>query len=88
VLSNGTNNRPNRIGPGRLSNPTPDRWWDLAAFTPTNENTGTYGNAGRNILRQLNVDFSIMKNTRFHERLEHQFRVEARKTRWAPPIRA
>jgi hypothetical protein len=79
VLSNGTNNRPNRVGSGQLSNPTPDRWWDLAAFAPTRDNTGTYGTAGRDILRQpdqVNVDFSILKNTRFGERFEHQLRVE------------
>ncbi len=80
LLSNGTGNRPNRIGSGVLSNPTPDRWWDTAAFLPTTDNTGTYGNSGRNILRQAgqtNVDFSLIKNTRFGERFQHQFRVEA-----------
>ena len=80
VLSNGTGNRPNRITSGVLENPTPDRWWDTAAFAPTTDNTGTYGNSGRNILRQpkqTNVDFSLIKNTRFFERFEHQFRLEA-----------
>ena len=80
MLSTGTANRPNRIGNGALSNPTTDRWWDIAAFAPTTDNTGTYGNSGRNILRQpgqINVDFSVIKNTRIFERFEHQFRVEA-----------
>jgi hypothetical protein len=79
LLSNGTANRPNRVKNGALDNPTPDRWWDLTAFTPTTDNTGTYGNAGRNILRQpgqTNVDFSIIKTTRFFERFQHEFRVE------------
>src|SRR5581483_7481569 len=35
LLSNGTQNRPNRIGSGMLSTPTPDRWWDLSAFIQT-----------------------------------------------------
>ena len=80
MLSTGTANRPNRIGNGALSNPTTDRWWDIAAFAPTTDNTGTYGNSGRNILRQpgqINVDFSVIKNTKIFERFEHQFRVEA-----------
>lgn len=80
VLSNGTGNRPNRIKSGALDNPTPDRWWDATAFVPTADNTGTYGNSGRNILRQpgqMNVDFSLIKSTRFFERFEHQFRMEA-----------
>jgi hypothetical protein len=79
MLSTGTGNRPNRIGSGKLDNPTIDRWFDLSAFTPTADNTGTYGNSGRNILRapgQVNVDFSLVKNTRFRERFEHQLKFE------------
>ncbi len=79
LLSNGTANRPDRVGSGELSNPTPDRWFDLAAFRQTADNTGTYGTSGRNILRypgQFGVDFSIIKNTRIKERFEHQFRIE------------
>jgi OFA family oxalate/formate antiporter-like MFS transporter len=80
LLSNGTGNRPNRLANGDLANPTIDRWWDPTAFAQTADNTGTYGSAGRNILRQpnqVNVDFSLIKNTRFWERFEHQFRIEA-----------
>jgi Carboxypeptidase regulatory-like domain/TonB dependent receptor len=79
LLSTGTANRPNRIGSGELDNPTIDRWFDLSAFTPTADNTGTYGNSGRNILRapgQANVDFSLVKVTRFRERFEHQLKFE------------
>jgi hypothetical protein len=79
LLSTGTGNRPNRIASGTLSNPTPDHWFDLAAFQPTTDNTGTYGNSGRDILRApgiLQTDLSIVKNTRFKERFEHQFKVE------------
>jgi hypothetical protein len=79
MLSTGTANRPNRIGSGKLDNPTTDRWWDLSAFVATSDNTGTYGNSGRNILRQpgqTNLDISIIKNTRFFERFEHQLRFE------------
>src|SRR5207248_10768675 len=79
MQSTGTGNRPNRIANGRLDNPTPDRWFDLSAFAATTDNTGTYGNSGRNILRQpdqVNADFAVLKNTRIGERLEHQLRIE------------
>src|SRR5262249_28862545 len=79
LLSTGTDNRPNRVGDGRLDHPTPDRWFDLDAFQPTADNTGTYGNARRNILRapgQANLDLSIVKVTRFRERFEHQLKFE------------
>ncbi len=79
LLSTGTANRPNRLAGGTLANPTPDRWFDVAAFQPTSDNTGTHGNSGRNILRapgQFQVDFSVVKNTRFRERFEHQMRFE------------
>jgi hypothetical protein len=40
---------PNRIGNGKLSNPTPNKWFDPAAFAiPTQY---TYGNSRRDILR-------------------------------------
>jgi hypothetical protein len=79
LLSTGTANRPDRIGDGKLSNPTPDHWFDLSAFRPTTDNTGTYGNAGRGILRnpgQAQADVSLVKNTRFRERFEHQLKFE------------
>ena len=52
VISTGTGNRPDRIASGKLDNQTPDHWFDLSAFTPTRDNTGTFGNSGRNILDQ------------------------------------
>jgi hypothetical protein len=79
VRSTGTGNRPNRTGSGKLDNPTIDRWFDTSAFTPPADTTGTYGNSGRNILRapgQTNVDFSLVKVTRFKERFEHQLKFE------------
>ncbi len=79
LQSTGTGNRPNRLLDGGLDNPTPDRWYDITAFQPTTDNTGTYGSSGRNILRQpnqINADFAIIKRTKITERLEHQFRVE------------
>jgi hypothetical protein len=79
VLSTGTGNRPNRVCDGKLDHPTIDKWFDLSCFVPTTENTGTYGNAGRNIIRgpgSFNIDASLIKNTRIGH-VETEFRIEA-----------
>jgi hypothetical protein len=79
VQSTGTQNRPNRIGDGAAQNPTIDQWFDPAAFQAVPDTTGTYGTAGRGILRgpgQFNIDASLLKITRFG-RFSHEFRVEA-----------
>ena len=69
--------RPNRIGDGKLDNPTIEAWFDKTAFAVPAQ--FTYGNSGRGILRgehQWNVDFSIFK--RFSVRSDAlEFRVEA-----------
>jgi hypothetical protein len=72
-------NRPDRIGDGTLDKPTIDRWFDTSAFGTTPDNTGTYGNVGRNTLRgpgQFNIDASLIKVTRIG-RVEHELRIEA-----------
>ncbi len=72
--------RPNRVGDGNLpvSQRKPDQWFDLKAFVLNA--TGTYGNAGRNILFQngtKNVDLSVFKSNYFGERKYNlQFRAE------------
>jgi carboxypeptidase family protein len=79
VTSTGTGNRPNRICDGALSNPTIDRWFDASCFVPPADITGTYGDAGRGILRgpgSFNIDASIIKNTRIG-RYTAELRVEA-----------
>jgi hypothetical protein len=79
VLSTGTGNRPNRVCDGKLDNPTIDKWFDLSCFTPTTENTATYGDAGRNIIRgpgSFNIDASLIKNTKIG-RFATEFRLEA-----------
>ena len=79
VLSTGTGNRPNRICDGKLDNPTIDRWFDTSCFVPPTENTGTYGDSGRNIIRgpgSFNIDASLIKNTRIGH-VETEFRIEA-----------
>jgi hypothetical protein len=79
VLSTGTGNRPNRVCDGKLDHPTIDKWFDLSCFTPTTENTATYGDAGRNIIRgpgSFNIDASLIKNTKIG-RFATEFRLEA-----------
>jgi hypothetical protein len=76
-LGFGANDRPNLAGNAKLSNPTPERWFNTAAFTiPA---FGSFGNAGRNILDgpgYQNVAFSVLKNTALRESLDLQFRAE------------
>jgi hypothetical protein len=72
-------NRPNRVGDGSLDNPTIDQWFDVAAFVPPADTTGTFGDSGRNILRgpgQFNIDASLVKSTRIGG-LDTEIRVEA-----------
>lgn len=74
----GANDRPNRLASGVLTNPTPERWFDTAAFAL--QPFGTLGNSGRNILNGpglANLDVSITKNMQLAERLTLQFRAEA-----------
>jgi len=69
--------RPNRLGSGKLDNPTLDLAFDKAAFVrPANF---TYGNSGGSILRRDyigSVDFSIFKQFSISERSKVQFRAE------------
>lgn len=81
---------PDRVGGGKLDNPTPETWFDTSAFVahrkpPDPSNPGTFlpqdGNAGRNILRTdgvSNWDIGIFKNFRLGpgERYRVQFRAE------------
>jgi hypothetical protein len=78
VLGFGANDRPNFVGNPNLSARTADRWFNTSAFVfPA---PGTFGSAGRNILRGPgfeNVNASLVKNTALNERLNLQFRAEA-----------
>jgi hypothetical protein len=67
VQSTGTGNRPNRLCDGNISDRTIDRWFDTACFVQTTDISGTYGDAGRGIIRgpgSFNIDASLIKNTR------------------------
>ena len=71
---------PNRIGSGKLDNPTIQRWFDPTAFvSPGNY---TYGNAGRNALygpSTKQLDVSLFKSFAFSadQKRRVQFRAEA-----------
>jgi hypothetical protein len=77
-LGFGANDRPNVVGDPRLSHPTPDRWFNTAAFAlPA---FGTFGNAGRNTLDgpgYQNFNASLVKNTALTESVKLQLRAEA-----------
>ncbi len=77
VLGFGANDRPNLVGNPEISNPTPGRWFNTAAFAFPPQ--GQFGNAGRNILDgpgYQNVNASLLKNTKLTEQVNLQFRAE------------
>ena len=76
-LGFGANDRPNLVGDPRLSTPTPERWFNTAAFALPP--FGSFGSAGRNILDgpgYQNVNASLVKNTALRERVSLQLRAE------------
>ena len=80
LLSTGTGNRPNTIGDPALSDPTVDKWYDPAAFQVTTDNTGTWGDTGRDTVRgpgQSNLDMSLIKYTHLGGRAILELRCEA-----------
>jgi hypothetical protein len=79
--SNNLADRPDSTGvSAKLENPTRERWFDTSQFI--NPVSYTYGNVGRVLpdVRApgtINWDLSAIKNTRFTERINLQFRAEA-----------
>jgi len=66
--------RPDVTGPIAIIGSV-DRWFDTSAVTPVPR----FGNLGRNVVigpAFNNTDFSILKDTRLHERIRAQFRAE------------
>ncbi len=60
------------------TDPNPRVWLNPAAFSLNA--TGTFGNLGKNALRQpgrVNIDLSVSRNFNFHERYRVEFRAEA-----------
>lgn len=79
-LSLGTAIRPDRLATGTVVNPTPNRWFDVAAFPVVSNGSYRFGTSGRNILDGpglIALNFSLFKNYKIHERGQLQFRWEA-----------
>ena len=78
TLGFGANDRPNLVGDPELDDPTSDRWFNTTAFAiPV---TGTFGNAGRNILDgpgYQNVNLGLLKNIYLGGETRLQLRAEA-----------
>ncbi|MCI0422821.1 MAG: TonB-dependent receptor, partial [Acidobacteria bacterium] len=76
--NSGTRNRGNRIGSGKLDNPTIDKWFDEFAFVQSAP--GVYGNTPRNVLYGpglSNFDFILAKRITMPWEGHHlQFRFE------------
>ncbi|MGC1943127.1 MAG: carboxypeptidase regulatory-like domain-containing protein [Candidatus Acidiferrales bacterium] len=73
-----TNGRADLVGDPHLSNRSISEYFNTGAFAPVGLCAG-YGNSGRNMLRgpgANNWDFAIVKNTRFGESKNVQFRSE------------
>ncbi len=69
--------RPNVTGNGSLSNPTIAQWFNTAAFA--RQATGTYGNAGRNVLRgpgAWDLDMALSRGFALRESVKLNFRWE------------
>ncbi len=69
--------RPNLVGNPHLSNPDPAQWVNPAAFERPAQ--GTFGNAGRNILRGpgfQSLDVALMKSWHLSDQSRLQFRTE------------
>jgi hypothetical protein len=79
-LDQGEANRPDRIAKGTLTNPTPEMWYDKAAFEVVPGSAFRFGTAGRNILDApglAELNMSLSRRFRIGERYTAQFRGEA-----------
>jgi hypothetical protein len=92
VLGRGAQLRPDRIGNGNISNPTPNEWFNINAFVPTPAGAGRIGNAGVGILEGpgtaavaggLSKSFLIVERVRL--RVEASFTNLLNHPNFAPP---
>jgi hypothetical protein len=92
ILGRGAQLRPDRIGNGNISNPTPDGWFDINAFVPTPDGAGRIGNAGVGILTGpgtvavaggLSKSFAILERLRL--RFEASFTNLLNHPNFSPP---
>jgi len=74
----GQSDRPNVVGDWHLDNPTPEQWFNTAAFVANDKYT--FGNAGRNLLRgpgTFNLDVVLRKSFQVSERVSADLRFES-----------
>jgi hypothetical protein len=79
-LTLGEATRPDRIGSGKLANPTANDWFDVSAFPLVPLGTFRFGNSGRNILDapgSMTINAAISRSIQLSERVRAQFRCEA-----------
>jgi hypothetical protein len=79
-LDQGEANRPDRVAFGNLSSPTPDRWFDVAAFPVVPTGAFRFGNSGRNILNgpgMVQINVGLIKAIKLDEKRSFQLRVES-----------
>lgn len=78
-VNNGAPSWPDRIGDGRLDNPTADMWFDVSAFKAPAANT--YGSSGRGVLRApptKTIDMSLARRFPIGaRRMNLEFRADA-----------
>jgi hypothetical protein len=77
-VNNGAPSWPNRIGDGRLDDPTVDQWFDTTAFVAPPPNT--YGDVGRGVLYApgtQTIDVSLSRTFPIATRYRVQFRADA-----------
>jgi hypothetical protein len=70
-------NRPDLIGDPNISNPTPGRFFNPAAFKIPE--AGTFGNSGRNVIigpGYQNIDVALSRLTRLSDAMRVQFRAD------------
>jgi hypothetical protein len=78
VLGFGANDRPNVSGDPTLVDPSPDRWFNTAAYSMPP--FGSFGNSGRNTLDgpgYQNVNLGVLKHISLGEEAKLQIRAEA-----------
>jgi hypothetical protein len=77
-LNNGQTNRPDRVGSGKLSNPTVAKWFDTSAFV-VHTTPLTYGTSGANPLHadgEQQLDSSLSKTFHLTESQQILFRAD------------
>ena len=79
-LTLGEANRPDRIGSGRLADPTVSQWFDIAAFPVTPAGAFRFGNSGRNIVDgpgSIAINPAVARSFHLTDRVATQFRCDA-----------